>query len=245
MAITSLTPSKDSGAKIRKKNLVYRTLIAHPTQMTTTPAALTFVHSTQTGVDPVTITGITRANPGVVTSAAHGLSTDDYVEINYVRGMIEANNRIFKVLKVGVDSYSLKNLSGTAVNTSSFTAYTSGGEGWKRKFASGSVETGKTIPIDGMQSITFVADNQDGATTATYQVYGHMNEHKPPDFNSSTYTLDRWRTSGSAVPVTAGAISDAITILRQGATQWRWVCLVGVTGAGTADNNTASASVGE
>ena len=38
-----------------------------------------------------TITAITGASPGVITSASHGLSNDDYVKISGVGGMVELN----------------------------------------------------------------------------------------------------------------------------------------------------------
>jgi hypothetical protein len=67
------------------------------------------------------ITGVTKANPGVVTSAAHGLVTGDKIRISGVSGMTELNGQNFTVTKVTNDSFSL------GVNTSGYGAYTSGG----------------------------------------------------------------------------------------------------------------------
>ena len=244
-----INPSYDYGAKTRSKNLVGRTLTSASTQMTTTALALTFVDSTKTGKDAVAVTGITAANPGVVTSAAHGLVTGDYVLLDKVIGMIEVNNRVFSVTKVDVDNYSLKTIAGVAVNTSAFTAYTSGGTGWKRQYSgsdnvAAAPASSKTIKVDGMQSITFHVYNQDAATTATYQIYVNPKEDTPPDFSDTTFTADGWQTSGSAVAVTAGAWSGALTFLRQGASQWKWICVVGTSGT-TSDDTVAIANVGE
>lgn len=74
-----------------------------------------------------TITGITQASPGVITSVAHGYNTDDEIYIASVGGMTELNGRFFRVVKINNDTYSLKDLFGTAINTTSFGAYTSGG----------------------------------------------------------------------------------------------------------------------
>lgn len=74
-----------------------------------------------------TITGITNANPGVVTSAAHGFSNGDEVVISGVAGMTTLNGRNFKVANVTANTFTLKYLDGGAVDTSSFAAYTSGG----------------------------------------------------------------------------------------------------------------------
>ena len=78
-------------------------------------------------VAPGTITGITAANPPVVTSAAHGLASGDLISIYDVVGMTEVNNRVFVVLKVDANSYHLHDLDGADIDGSAFTAYTSGG----------------------------------------------------------------------------------------------------------------------
>lgn len=69
-----------------------------------------------------TITGITAANPAVVTSAAHGYSNGDKVYITSVAGMTEVNNRWFTVANVTTDTFEL-----SGVNSSGYTAYSSGG----------------------------------------------------------------------------------------------------------------------
>lgn len=68
------------------------------------------------------ITGITQANPAVVTSAAHGFSNGDEVEINSVAGMTELNGRRFTVANVAANTFQLEN-----ENSTSYTAYSSGG----------------------------------------------------------------------------------------------------------------------
>ncbi len=68
------------------------------------------------------ITGITRANPAVVTASGHGLSTGDYVYITGVRGMTSVNNKIYRVTRSDPDKVSLN-----STNTSSASNYTNGG----------------------------------------------------------------------------------------------------------------------
>ncbi|HEX8577994.1 MAG TPA: hypothetical protein VF655_00180 [Allosphingosinicella sp.] len=54
------------------------------------------------------ITGITRSNPAQVTVAYHGLSAGDEVFIGDQLGMIEVNDRIWKVLEVtGVNTFTI------------------------------------------------------------------------------------------------------------------------------------------
>lgn len=71
---------------------------------------------------PKVITGITRANPGVVTSVAHGLSNGDDVWIVGVSGMTQVNRRRFTIANVTANTFEL-----SGVDTSSYGAWTSGG----------------------------------------------------------------------------------------------------------------------
>ncbi len=69
-----------------------------------------------------TITGITKANPGVVTtSAAHGFSSGTRVPIASVAGMTQVNGNTYTITVVDATHFSI------GVNTSGYTTYTSGG----------------------------------------------------------------------------------------------------------------------
>jgi len=74
-----------------------------------------------------TITGITKADPGVVTSTSHGYSDGDEVYISGVSGMTEINGRNLKVANKTANTFEVTELDGTDLDTSGFTAYTSGG----------------------------------------------------------------------------------------------------------------------
>jgi hypothetical protein len=74
-----------------------------------------------------TITGITQANPAVVTSSSHGYSNGDFVIITGVVGMTEVNGKTFKVADKTTNTFELQNVDGTDINSSSFTAYSSAG----------------------------------------------------------------------------------------------------------------------
>jgi hypothetical protein len=75
----------------------------------------------------VTITGATQANPCVVTANSHGYSNGNEVFISGVGGMTRLNNRFFKVANVTTNTFELQDIEGNAINSSAFTAYTSGG----------------------------------------------------------------------------------------------------------------------
>lgn len=70
----------------------------------------------------VTVTGATQANPGVITTgAAHGLTTGDEVGFLGVGGMTNLNGNGYTVTVIDTTSFSI------GVNTSAFTAFTTGG----------------------------------------------------------------------------------------------------------------------
>lgn len=73
-----------------------------------------------------TITGITKANPAVVTAAAHGFTNGDKVYITGVSGMTEVNNRWFVVANKTTDTFELTE-GGSNVNATGYTTYASGG----------------------------------------------------------------------------------------------------------------------
>lgn len=75
---------------------------------------------------PITIglgapTAVSKANPGVVTLAAHGLADSDPVFVTGLGGMTELNNREFAVTVVDANRFSI------GVDTTGYTAFTSGG----------------------------------------------------------------------------------------------------------------------
>jgi hypothetical protein len=72
----------------------------------------------------VVITGITQANPGVVTATAHGYANGDTVYITDVVGMTEVNGFSFVIANVTANTFEI-------IDTTSYTTYTSGGVGNK------------------------------------------------------------------------------------------------------------------
>lgn len=90
--------------------------------------------------DPKTITNITAANPVVVTSAAHGFSNGDEVDISDVVWAStfddifnevqpdQLNNTRFTVASSATNTFALNDSSGGAINGTAFSAYVSGGK---------------------------------------------------------------------------------------------------------------------
>ena len=74
----------------------------------------------------VAITGITKADPGVLTSTAHSLVDGDLVLLRAL-GMIEINERVYEVVNKTNNTFELKNTDtgSVGIDTSLFGAFTS------------------------------------------------------------------------------------------------------------------------
>ena len=77
--------------------------------------------------DAKTITGATQANPVVIASSSHGYSNGDEIYLDGVEGMTELNGRNYIVSSSETDTYSLQDLFGNDVDSTSYSAYTTGG----------------------------------------------------------------------------------------------------------------------
>jgi uncharacterized protein (TIGR02217 family) len=106
---------------------VLKTETTHYTFDTTTGIVTFVADSTKTvnANSTKAITGISQANPGNVLCVGHGFSTGDKIKITSVGGMTQVNNLYFTVTVVDADNFTI------GVNTSGYTAYTSGGSAIK------------------------------------------------------------------------------------------------------------------
>jgi len=106
-------------------------------QYTPNPEQAFFVDSGITFSNPKAITAITKADPGVVTATAHGFSNGDLVDIRDIfEGMVELlqdddGNALpykrYKVANKGTNTFELNTVDDEDVDTTGFTAYTTGG----------------------------------------------------------------------------------------------------------------------
>lgn len=78
---------------------------------------------------PKAVTGVTKANPGVITVVGHGYTAGQDVYLAGLGGMNELNGRWIKVGTVlSADTFNIADqVDGSNVNTTAFTTYTSGG----------------------------------------------------------------------------------------------------------------------
>ena len=69
---------------------------------------------------PVTITAISKANPGVATSVAHGFANGTLLLLK-VQGMFQVDNRVVRVADTAADTFQLE-----GINTTDFDTFVSG-----------------------------------------------------------------------------------------------------------------------
>lgn len=67
-----------------------------------------------------TISGITKANPGVATSSSHGLANGDILVLS-INGMYQLDNKVIRVANVATNTFELE-----GVDTTLFDTFTSG-----------------------------------------------------------------------------------------------------------------------
>lgn len=80
-------------------------------------------------LDPATatITAVTKANPAVITAAAHGFTNGQEVFLAGIVGMKELNGQFFHVNNVTTNTFELQDVYMQNLDTTNFNAYVSGG----------------------------------------------------------------------------------------------------------------------
>ena len=156
-----------------------------------------------------TITAITQANPAVVTSNGHGFSNGDRVFIKSVAGMTELNNQEFTVASTATNTFAL-----SGVNSTGFTAYSSGGTAGKIVEVTTTYSATEIFELNYTQSadIVYLAHKSHEPakltrTSATSFTIGDIDFVDGPylDENVSTTTLYASAQTGSGITITASA----------------------------------------
>ena len=167
------------------------------------------------------ITTITQSNPAQLTIAAHGYETDDIVMILSVGGMTQLNNRIYKVTVIDANTFSLN-----GVDSTGFTAYTSGGNVTMGRFYASKKSTrmanytpGTTLETDhwGATGVTATMDRvypefrTDYANNGFEQRFGNGANQ----VLSGALTGNNWSLSGLGFPLTTGISTSGTNIFGQ------------------------------
>jgi hypothetical protein len=134
------------------------------------------------------ITGITQANPGVVTtSAAHNYSDGDEVQLDNVVGMTEVNAIRYIVANKAATTFELTDVDGNNVDTTGFTAYSSAGIA-RRTFV---LKTTSAVSEDNTIAWTAISSAR---LYAVYReengLYGLIGETEVASFTDSAFDAD-------------------------------------------------------
>lgn len=140
---------------------------------------------------PETITGITKANPGVVSSTAHGYTNGDTIYLD-VQGMHQVNGRAVRVAGATTDSYQLE-----GVDTTLFDTFSTG--------TSAKVTMGTSITT--ATSINGSGGDFDFEDTTT--IHANQRTQVPKLPNPATYTMDNIWDITDAGQAACKAASDA------------------------------------
>lgn len=74
------------------------------------------------------ISGVTNANPGVITDVGHAYGNGDWIFISTIVGTTQLNGNYYIVVNKTANTYQLNDLFGNIVDTTTFGAYVSGGQ---------------------------------------------------------------------------------------------------------------------
>lgn len=95
------------------------------------------------------ITALTNANPGVATSAAHGLTNGDYVRLAVTSGMVDLDGQVCRVANVDTNTFELE-----GIDTTDFGTWESGGgsayeiTAWFAFTAATDIDLGNATPTE-------------------------------------------------------------------------------------------------
>lgn len=137
-----------------------------------------------------TITGITKASPGVVTSTAHGYSNGDILLLS-IQGMYQLDNKVVRVASVATDTFQLE-----GIDTTNFDTFTSGSA---YKITLGTSVTSAT-------NITSGGGNFDMIDTTTIHVNAKTQSPGLP--NPTTFSMDHLWDPTDAGQIALKAASD-------------------------------------
>lgn len=161
----------------------------------------------------VNITAITKANPAVVTSAAHGLSNGQDVYLDSIVGMVELNGRFARVANVAANTFELTDYQGNNINSTNYTTYASGGTASRLYTVTHTIEEADLQDLNFAQSndvLTIAHNNyhpKDVTRTghSAWTITDFDNQKGPfKDINATATTLQASAATGS-VTITASA----------------------------------------
>tara|TARA_R110000868_G_scaffold345994_2_gene607051 strand:- start:4835 stop:7585 length:2751 start_codon:yes stop_codon:yes gene_type:complete len=161
-----------------------------------------------------TVSGATAADPCVVTDTGHPYANGDEIYLTGIVGMTELNNKYYLVANKGTNDYELTDINGNNIDSTAFTAYSSGGTSaqtielvttyttaqlFELKFAQSADVLYVTHPSHPPRKISRTSDTAWSITDITFSDGPYLNT------NTETTTLGLSATTGT-VTVTASSI---------------------------------------
>lgn len=135
-----------------------------------------------------TITAISKANPGVVTSTAHGYVNGDFVVLT-IQGMYQVDGRVFRVANVAANTFELEGENTTTYDT----------------FASGTAERitfGTTLST----LVSLNASGGDFDFIETTTIHDLVKKQVPGNANAAVYSFESiWDVSDAGLIALKGA----------------------------------------
>lgn len=129
---------------------------------------------------PISVSAITKANPGVATAVGHGMATGDVARFTVSEGMVELDGQAVRIIRLTADSFSLENL-----DTSDYDTWTTGAVDSVETFVTYAASTSISMPnpaptkldsttlIDRVKHYVFgMPDAPDGSATALFNPAG-------------------------------------------------------------------------
>jgi len=146
------------------------------------------------------ITGITQANPAVMTIASHGYTNGDRILVTGVTDMTEVNNREFVVANATLNTFELSGINSTGFDSYNSTLGITG--------VSGAFTVGETI-TGGTSGATAVYVSDDGTTMNLTSVSETFQSGETITGGTSGETAT---TTGADVSVGAGASAEIVEV---------------------------------
>lgn len=151
---------------------------------------------------PKAITGVTQANPGVVTAVGHGRTANDAVYVSSIVGMVELAGEYLVDTVPTADTLTLKTLDGVVVDTSAFTAYSSGG-------TIAFIDVVNDLAVAGNKNMITWTANADATRYNVYKLdnglYGYIGQTDVNSFVDDNITADISQTPPQANTPFTGA----------------------------------------
>ena len=146
------------------------------------------------------VTGITQANPAVMTIASHGYTNGDRIFVTGVTDMTQVNNREFTVANATLNTFELSGIDSTGFDAYNSTLGITG--------ASGAFTVGETI-TGGTSGATAVYVSDDGTTMNLTSVSETFQSGETITGGTSGETAT---TTGADVSVGAGASAEIVEV---------------------------------